>query len=115
MRARSSSTSSSGSTSCDMNRAPAPAQAWKTDGIAAMERPGAGARLFMAIVALVERLNLRYARLGNPCFYDNAAFPWAQEIERDWRAIREELDRVLRRKAELPSVQEITTDAAGIS
>ena len=69
-----------------------PAQSWKTDGIAPMERPGAVARLFMAIVAFVERLNLKLATLGNPCVYDRAAFPWAAGVEREWRTIRDELD-----------------------
>jgi ornithine lipid ester-linked acyl 2-hydroxylase len=93
----------------------APAHAWRTEGIAPMERPGALARLFMAIVASAERLNLRRAELGNPCVYDSRVFPWAAAIERDWRAIRDELDRVLVRKADLPNVQEITADAAAIS
>ena len=80
-----------------------------------MERPGAMVRLFMAIVAFAERLNITRARLGNPCVYDSAAFPWAAGIEREWRAIRDELDRVMIRKAELPNVQDITTDAVSIS
>jgi beta-hydroxylase len=92
-----------------------PAQSWKTDGIASMERPGAVARLFMAIVAFVERLNVSLARLGNPCVYDRAAFPWAAGVEHEWRIIRRELDRVLLRKAELPNVQEIAADAAVLS
>jgi beta-hydroxylase len=94
---------------------PVPAQAWKTEGIAPMERPGAVARLFMAIVAFAERQNVKRSKLGNPCVYDNAAFPWAAGIEREWRAIRDELDRVLVRKADLPNVQDITADAAAIS
>lgn len=80
-----------------------------------MERPGAVTRLFMAIVACAERLNLRRAKLGNPCVYDSAAFPWAAAVELDWRAIRDELDRVLARKADLPNVQDITADASAIS
>jgi aspartyl/asparaginyl beta-hydroxylase (cupin superfamily) len=92
-----------------------PAQSWQTEGIAPMERPGAVARLFMAIVAFVERLNLKRARLGNPCIYDRADFPWAAGVEREWRAIRAELDHVLVRKADLPNVQEITADAAALS
>jgi ornithine lipid ester-linked acyl 2-hydroxylase len=92
-----------------------PAQSWKTDGIAAMEPPGAVARLFMAIVAFVERLNLKLAKLGNPCVHDPAAFPWAAGVEREWRLIRSELDRVLVRKAELPNVQDLMADAATLS
>jgi beta-hydroxylase len=92
-----------------------PAQSWKTEGIASMERPGAVARLLMAVVARVERLNLRLAKLGTPCIYDRAAFPWAAGVEREWRLIRSELDRVLLRRAELPNVQELTPDAAALS
>ena len=86
-----------------------------TDGIAPMDRPGIVARFFMGIVERAERLNLRCARFGNPCVYDNAAFPWAAEIEREWRLIRDELDRVLTRTGELPNVQDITLDAASIT
>jgi beta-hydroxylase len=92
-----------------------PAQSWKTEGIASMERPGAVTRLLMAIVARVERLNLRLSKLGTPCIYDRAAFPWAVGVEREWRLIRGELDRVLLRRAELPNVQELTPDAAALS
>ena len=49
----------------------------------------------MRVVAFVERLNLNYSKVGNPPIYDKAVFPWTQEIEREWRAIRAELDRVL--------------------
>jgi beta-hydroxylase len=92
-----------------------PAQSWKTEGLVAMERPGLAARLFMAIVAFAERLNLRLSKVGNPCAHDTAAFAWVADIEREWRLIRRELERVLMRKAELPNVQEITADAAAIS
>ena len=90
-------------------------QRWATEGIASMARPGVCARFFMSIAALAERTNLRYARLGNPCFYDNAAFPWAAEMEREWRTIRGELDRLLLRKDELPTVQDLTVDATAIT
>ncbi len=92
-----------------------PAQSWKTEGIASMERPGVVARLLMAIVAFVERLNLKLAKLGNPCVYECADFPWAAGVEREWRAIRAELDRVLVRKVDLPNVQELMADAAALS
>jgi beta-hydroxylase len=93
----------------------APAQAWKTEGLAAMERPGAVVRVFMAIVSFAERLNLACAKLGNPCVYDSAAFPWVAGIEREWPAVRKELDRVMMRKTDLPNVQEIAADAVSLS
>lgn len=69
----------------------------------------------MAIVAWVERLNRRQAKLGNPCVYDTRDFPWAAELEQNWPGIRAELDAVLRRKDELPNVQDITPDARSIT
>ena len=47
--------------------------------------------------------------------YDSAAFPWAAGVEREWRVVRGELDRVMVRKADLPNVQDITADAASLS
>jgi hypothetical protein len=44
----------------------------------------------------------------------HAAFPWAAQVGREWRTIREELDRVLLRKNELPKVQDLAIDAAAI-
>lgn len=91
------------------------AQTWKTEGLAAMERPGAVVRAFMAVVACAERLNRACARLGNPCVYDTAAFPWAADIEREWRLVRKELEQVMVRKGELPNVQDIAADAVSLS
>lgn len=89
---------------------PEPEQHFGTEGIKPLSRPGPVTRVFMAVVAFVERLNLRCSKVGNPPIYDNAAFPWATLIERDWRLIRAELDRVLMRKDELPGFHEIATD-----
>src|SRR4029450_5613982 len=69
----------------------------------------------VGLVAFIERFTLKLSRLGNPCVYDLAAFPWAAGVEREWRLIRDELDSVLVRKAELPNVQDRTADAAALS
>jgi len=86
-----------------------------TKGIALMDRPGLLARFFMTIVERAERLNLRYAKFGNPCVYDNKLFPWVTGIESNWTTIRSELDRVLERRDEFPNVQDITVDAKSIT
>jgi ornithine lipid ester-linked acyl 2-hydroxylase len=86
-----------------------------TEGVASMDRPGMVARFFMAVVERAERLNLRYAKFGNPCVYDNGLFPWVAGIESNWMAIRSELDRVLVRRNELPNIQDITADAKAIT
>ena len=92
-----------------------PIQNFGTAGIKPLNRPGLVTRAFMAVVAFVERLNLKYSKVGNPPIYDNAVFPWTQTIERDWRAIRAELDRVLTRKDDLPGFHELSTDVSVIS
>ena len=93
----------------------APQQTFATAGLDAMRRPGLAARLFMAVVAAVERLNLRFAVHGNPCVYDNACFPWVAELERDWRLIHAEAERLLPRRAELANFADIAPDVASIS
>ena len=92
-----------------------PVQNFGTAGIKPLNRPGLVTRAFMAVVAFVERLNLTYSKVGNPPIYDNAVFPWTQAIEREWRAIRAELDHVLTRKDDLPGFHELSTDVSVIS
>jgi aspartyl/asparaginyl beta-hydroxylase (cupin superfamily) len=86
-----------------------------TEGIAPMARVGIFARIFMIVVEFSERLNLRYAKFGNPFVYDNALFPWVADVERNWKVVRSELDRILVRRCELPNVQDITLDARSIT
>lgn len=90
-------------------------QLFRTPGIAPMSRPSALTRVLMALVAAAERLNLRYSAVGNPPVHDNATFPWAAGIERDWPLIRAELDRVLERQDELPPFHDISPDVRTIS
>ena len=92
-----------------------PTQAFGTEGVAPMTRPSLLARFFMALVRGVERLNLRQSLYGNPPVYASQTFPWVAEIEREWPAIRAELDRVLVRQAELPPFQQISSDVATIT
>lgn len=92
-----------------------PTQTFGTEGLQPMQRPSWVTRTFMRVVAFAERLNLACSKVGNPAVYDNAAFPWAQDVEREWRAIRAELDHVLLRKDELPGFHEIAADVATIT
>ncbi|KEY02229.1 beta-hydroxylase, partial [Brucella ceti B1/94] len=105
----------SSDTSIQDKAATDPKQKFGTEGIAAMDRPSRITRFFMGIVSWAERLNLKYAKLGNPPVYDNATFPWSAEIEKEWPAIRKELDKILLRQSELPSFQDISTDVKTIS
>ena len=90
-------------------------QSFATEGIETMLRPSLVTRFFMQIVAWAEGLNLKMSKVGNPAVYDNAVFPWAKDIEREWKAIRTELEQVLTRKDELPGFHEISTDVATIT
>ena len=90
-------------------------QSFATEGLQSMVRTSPVTRFFMKIVAWAERLNLGCSKVGNPAVYDNAVFPWAREIEREWPFIRAELDTVLKRKDELPGFHEISTDVATIT
>lgn len=92
-----------------------PEQVFGTDGIKPMARAGRVTQALMKLVSWVERQNLRFAIHGNPCVYDNATFPWALEIERQWLTIRGELAKVMMRKDALPGFHEISSDVATIS
>ena len=48
----------------------APVQNFGTAGIKPLNRPGLVTRTFMAVVAFVERLNLKYSKVGNPPLLD---------------------------------------------
>ena len=92
-----------------------PTQKLTTVGIRPMERPSLVTRFFLRVVAWAERFNLALSKVGNPPICDNATFPWTRSIEKEWRAIRVELDLVLARKEELPAFHELASDVASIS
>lgn len=48
--------------------------------------------------------------IGDRPFFSRAQFPWAQELEENWRDIREELDVVLQHREDLPNFQDISPD-----
>ena len=97
------------------NPADQPSQTFSTEGLKPMDRPSLVTRFFMRVVSFAERLNLKCSKVGNPAVYDNAVFPWATEIEREWTLIRSELEKVLLRQAELPGFHQISTDVATIT
>jgi len=92
-----------------------PGQAFGTRGIEPLGRPKFSVRVFMAIVRFAEWLNPRLAKARNPSVYDNAVFPWAGEVEAAFPRIREELERVLVRKDDLPNFQDISSDVSTIT
>ncbi|WP_279481979.1 aspartyl/asparaginyl beta-hydroxylase domain-containing protein [Aureimonas sp. SK2] len=94
----------------------APKQSAKTEGLQdTMTRQGTVARVVQGLVDKAEALNLRFAENGNPPVYPTDDFPWARAVEAEWRLIREELDRVLVRKGDLPAFHEISSEVRSIS
>lgn len=88
----------------------------KTEGL--QDTMGGGGILARSVQRMVdgaEAWNLAYSAVGNPPVYDNAVFPWAAEVEAEWRLIRQELDTVLVRKGELPAFHEISSEVRSIS
>ncbi len=57
----------------------------------------------------------RHSIYGNPPVYDPALFPWAKELEQEWKVIRKELDQVLSRRSELADFHEITKEVETIT
>jgi beta-hydroxylase len=52
----------------------------------------------------------RASLVGDQPFFSAAQFPWATEIERNWKTIREELDVILTHREDLPNFQDISPD-----
>lgn len=68
-----------------------------------------------AFLKMVERSNVKYSKHGNPPIYKTETFPWALELEKNWKVIREELDGVMERREELPSFHDIMPQVTTIT
>jgi beta-hydroxylase len=53
--------------------------------------------------------------VGDQPWFERAQFPWVEAVEREWPAIRGELERVLVRRDELPAFHEITREVETIT
>ncbi|MBK8177125.1 MAG: aspartyl/asparaginyl beta-hydroxylase domain-containing protein [Rhodospirillales bacterium] len=67
-------------------------------------------RLVERIARWAKRLNATHSKVADLSVFDNRDFPWVADIERDWRLIRTELDRVLQRQADLPAFHEVVAE-----
>ena len=66
-------------------------------------------------VGAMEAVNRRLSRVGNRAIFETAAFPWIPEVESQWRAIRSELDAVLRYPSGIPNFQDISVEQKAIT
>ena len=72
---------------------------------------GIGRRLLRGIAGFFSRQSL----IGATPRFDPKVFPWIAQFEAHWRAIRTELEGVLRQRAELQSFHDVSPDQQRIS
>jgi beta-hydroxylase len=71
-----------------------------------------------SLLAFQDWLETRVARVsthGDPPIYESATFPWAAEIEAEWRKIRAELDVVMQYRDQMPGFHEILKEVSTIT
>jgi ornithine lipid ester-linked acyl 2-hydroxylase len=91
-------------------------QVQRTEGVEdTLSQAGLMNRALLGITEWVERLNRTCSKVANRPVLDVAEFPWAAQVEREWHLIRDELDRLLIRKEELPGFHEIISEVRSIS
>jgi len=57
----------------------------------------------------------RFSTVGDTPVHDPSNFPWTRRLERNWTAMRDELDDILQHREALPSFHDIAEDASTIS
>jgi ornithine lipid ester-linked acyl 2-hydroxylase len=55
-----------------------------------------------------------FSQHGDAPVFDSASFPWVKEVEADWRKVREELDRIMTFRDQMPSFQDIMKEVGNI-
>lgn len=58
----------------------------------------------------VEDIVARFSLHGDPPVYGNEQFPWVDEVEADWTAVRAELDQIMQYRDSMPSFQDIVKE-----
>ena len=77
---------------------------------------GAEDRVFDGVVIRsIEKVIARSSLVGDSEFFDVALFPWVTEVEANWRAVREELDDVLRFREAIPNFQDISVEQSTLT
>lgn len=71
----------------------------------------AGGKILWGLENIIDR----YSRVPITPLLDPSQFPWTTRLERNWRTIRKELDRVLAFNDTLPNFQDISKDQLSIS
>ena len=69
-----------------------------------------GMELGKKIVFGLDSFCVRWSTVGDHPFFDNKDFPWAAAVEREFPAIRAELDELLKYREHLPNFQDLSKD-----
>jgi len=73
-----------------------------------------GGRVALALQDVLESFVARVSINGDPPIYDSKTYPWAAELEADWKKIRAELDAVMVYRDQMPSFQDILKEVSTI-
>lgn len=68
-----------------------------------------------ALLHRVSELITRESLIGAGPVFAPSVFPWLATFERDWRLVRDELERVLEKTAQLPTFHDVSPDQMRIS
>src|ERR1700761_1357580 len=71
-------------------------------------------RTSLALQDAIESFVARVSINGDPQIYETRTFPWAAELETDWKKIRIELDQVMQYRDQIPSFQDILKEVSAI-
>ena len=63
----------------------------------------------------LESMNEKFSAIENRPIYNLDQFPWASEVEADWKKIRKELDEVMKDREKLPNLHDIIEQGNTIS
>ena len=58
----------------------------------------------------IEKSIPHYSLIGDSVFFDPYQFSWVEELEVNWKTIRQELDLILKHRDNLPNFQDISPD-----
>lgn len=67
-------------------------------------------RILAKITDVFEAMLARASLIPDVPVYHNRHFPWAKEVEADWRKVRAELDEVMKFRDRMPSFQDIVKE-----
>lgn len=65
------------------------------------------------VVQKLENLVPKYSLVGDSIFFGTEQFPWAKELEANWKIIRQELEQVLHHIDALANFQDIMPQQHG--